>query len=172
MPSRYRIVTIRDLVPLILVTTTISHRLETTMFNSMKDYAALPLRLVMGGSMAAHGISKFAGGIENTSGFFETLGIPAASLMAPLVAAIETIAGLAIVAGAFVPLMSLLLVFVMLGAMFTVHWANGFFFTNQPPGVEVNLLFIAGFLALMFLGAGKLSVDDMRRGKGDAGSTA
>ena len=125
-------------------------------------YAPLPLRLILGGAMAAHGIGKFTGGIENTAGFFESLGIPAAGLMAPLVAVIETVGGLALMAGAFVPIASALLIFVMLGAMFTFHWDNGFFFMNQPPGIEVNLLFIAGLLALMFWGAGPYSVDDAR----------
>lgn len=140
------------------------------MFEGLKGYAALPLRLILGGSMAAHGITKFTGGIENTSSFFETLGIPAPGLMGPLVAAIETAGGLALVAGAFVPIVSVILIAVMLGAMFSFHWANGFFFMNQPPGIEVNLLYIAGFLALMITGAGSLSVDEMRNGKASEAS--
>lgn len=126
------------------------------------SYAPLPLRLILGGAMAAHGIAKFAGGIENTAGFFESIGLPAAGIVAPLIAAIETVGGLALIAGAFVPITSVVLIFVMLGAMVTVHWSNGFFFTNQPPGIEVNLLFIAGLLSLMFSGAGPFSVDDAR----------
>lgn len=134
------------------------------MKDNQKDYAALPLRLVFGGAFMAHGVTKFTGGIENTAGFFESVGIPAAGVMAPLVALIETLGGLALVVGAFVPLASIALILVMLAAMFTVHMSNGFFFTNQPPGVEVNLLFIAGLLALAKLGAGPWSLDDMRKG--------
>ena len=129
-------------------------------------YAPLPLRFLLGAAFVAHGIAKFTGGIENTAGFFGSLGIPAPGLMAPLVAAIETLGGLALIAGAFVPITSVVLIFVMLGAMFTFHWNNGFFFTNQPPGIEVNLIYIAGLLSLMFSGAGPYSVDDTR------GSTA
>jgi len=141
------------------------------MFDSLKGYAALPLRLILGGSMAAHGITKFTGGIENATGFFESVGIPAPGLMAPLVAVLETVGGLALIAGAFVPIVSLVLIAVMLGAMFSVHWANGFFFMNQPPGYEVNLLYIAGLAALAMMGAGALSVDDMREGKSDEAVT-
>ncbi|MDX1438480.1 MAG: DoxX family protein [Rubricoccaceae bacterium] len=128
----------------------------------MKGYAALPLRVVIGGSFMAHGITKFTGGIENTAGFFESLGIPAAGLMAPVVATVETLGGLAILTGAFVPIASILLTVVMLVAMFTFHISNGFFFMNQPPGIEVNLLFIAGLLSLMFMGAGPMSLDESR----------
>ena len=32
-----------------------------------------------------------------------------------------------------------------------------------PPGVEINLLYIAGLVSLMLTGAGALSVDAMRR---------
>ncbi len=126
-------------------------------------YAPLVLRVVFGGSMAAHGISKFTGGIENTAGFLGSLGIPAPGLMAWVVALLETVGGLMIVAGAFTAIVSALLIVNMLVAMFTVHWSNGFFFTNQPgPGIEVNLLFIAGFLALILGGAGAYSFDGSR----------
>lgn len=134
------------------------------MLKTWNKWAPLPLRLILGGAMAAHGIAKFAGGIENTAGFFGSLGLPAPGLTAWAVALLETFGGLMIMAGAFTAVVSVLLILLMLGAMFTVHWSNGFFFTNQPgPGIEVNLLYIAGFLALALGGPGTASVDHARR---------
>lgn len=129
------------------------------MYRTWNDWAPLPLRLILGGAMMAHGVSKFQGGIENTAGFFGSLGIPAPGLMAWVVALLETVGGLMLIVGAFTAIVSVLLILNMLVAMFTVHWDAGFFFTNQPPGIEVNLLFIAGLLALVLGGPGAYSVD-------------
>ncbi len=136
------------------------------MFKTWNDWAPLPLRLILGGAMTAHGISKITGGIENTAGFFGSIGIPAPGAVAWLVALTETIGGLMLMVGAFVPIVSVVLIVLMLVAMATVHWNNGFFFTNQPgPGIEVNLLYIAGLMALMLGGAGAYSVDRMMGGR-------
>lgn len=129
------------------------------MYRTWNDWAPLPLRLILGGAMMAHGVSKFQGGIENTAGFFGSLGIPAPGLMAWFVALLETVGGLMLIVGAFTALVSVLLILNMLVAMLTVHWDAGFFFTNQPPGIEVNLLFIAGLLTLVLGGPGAYSVD-------------
>lgn len=133
------------------------------MYRTWNDWAPLPLRLILGGAFMAHGISKFQGGIENTAGFFGSLGIPAPGLMAWAVALLETVGGLMLIVGAFTAIVSVLLILNMLVAMFTVHWDAGFFFTNQPPGIEVNLLFIAGLLALVLGGPGAYSVDRTMR---------
>lgn len=140
--------------------------MDTSLLNrTWPEYAALPLRLILGGAFVAHGLQKILGGIEGTAGFFGSIGIPAPGLTAWAVALLETVGGLMLIAGAFVPIVSVLLILTMLGAMFTVHWQNGFFFMNQPPGIEVNLLYIAGLLALVVGGAGALSVDAMQRGR-------
>src|SRR5439155_26995888 len=65
---------------------------------------------------------------------------------------------------------SIPLIFSMLGAMFTVHIKYGFSAVNTmgltpegpqlgPPGYEINLLYIAGLVALILGGAGPLSFD-------------
>ena len=82
---------------------------------------------------------------------------------------IEILGGLAILAGAFVAVVSVPLIVMMLVAMFTVHLRYGFSAINTigltadgpqfgPPGYEVNLLYVAGLLALMLGGAGPFSI--------------
>src|SRR5262249_17985993 len=74
--------------------------------------------------------------------------------------------------GAFGAVVSVPLTVMMLVAMFTVHLRYGFSAINTigltadgpqfgPPGIEVNLLYIAGLLALVLGGAGPLSVDGL-----------
>ena len=140
---------------------------RTSMLNRWAPYWALPLRLILGGSLIAHGVAKFQD-IAGTAGFFGSVGIPAPGAMAWVVALLEVGGGLLLIAGALTAVVTSLLIANMLVAMFTVHWENGFFFTNQPPGVEVNVLFIAGLLALLLGGPGPLSVD--RRTHPDGGT--
>ena len=82
----------------------------------------------------------------------------------------EILGGLAILAGAFVAVVSIPLIVMMLVAMFTVHLRYGFSAINTigltadgpqfgPPGIEVNLLYIACLVALTLGGAGIFSID-------------
>ena len=75
--------------------------------------------------------------------------------------------------GAFVAIASIPLILSMLGAMFTVNIKYGFSAINTigltpegpqfgPPGYEINLLYIAGLVALILGGAGPLSIDALR----------
>ena len=70
--------------------------------------------------------------------------------------------------GAFVAIVSIPLILSMLAAMFTVNIKYGFSAVNTigltpegpqlgPPGYEINLLYIAGLVALILGGAGPLS---------------
>jgi putative oxidoreductase len=87
---------------------------------------------------------------------------------------------LLIFVGAFVPLATLPMLFVLLVAIFTVHLPNGFSSIKLQsfdstgahfgqPGYETDLLYVAGLLALCLGGAGSLSVDGFlhRRWLGD-----
>jgi putative oxidoreductase len=87
---------------------------------------------------------------------------------------LEIFGGLALLMGAFVALVSIPLIFSMLGAMITVNIKYGFSAVNtigltpqgpqfSPPGYEINLLYIAGLLTLILGGAGPLSIDALRR---------
>ncbi len=84
----------------------------------------------------------------------------------------ELLGGAGILAGFFVADVSVPLIVMMLVAMFTVHLRYGFSAINTigltvdgpqfgPPGYEINLLYIAGLLALILGGAGPLSIDGL-----------
>jgi putative oxidoreductase len=123
------------------------------------DWASLPLRLILGFGFAYHGYPKLFGGHDMFVGMLTGLGIPAPGLMAWPVGLLEFFGGLLLIAGAFVSLVAILSIINMLVAMFTFHLPNGFNFMASPPGYEVNLLYIAGFTALLLGGAGAISVD-------------
>src|SRR5215472_10018920 len=131
------------------------------------QWAPLPPRLVIGYGFMAHGWAKLSRGPAGFAKLLEQIGAPLPELTAWVSTLIELLGGLAIVAGAFVAVVSVPLIVMMLVAMFTVHLHYGFSAVNTigltadgpqfgPPGYEVNLLYIAALLALMLAGAGPL----------------
>lgn len=136
------------------------------------DWAALPLRAVLGFGFMFHGYPKLFDPAQN-EGFAATLtqiGIPAPEVMAWVVGVVEFVGGLGLLLGWFVLPIAVLGILDMLVAMFFLHLPAGFSFLNisgmspegptfGPPGVEVNLLYIAGFLALLATGGGPWSID-------------
>jgi putative oxidoreductase len=142
-------------------------------------WAGLPLRLVIGIGFMVHGWAKLSKGPSGFGKLLAQIGIPAPELMAWIVALLEFVGGIAIILGAFVTLVSIPLIITMLVAMFTVHLPYGFSSIKTvgltpsgpefgAPGYEVNLLYIAGLIALMLIGAGRLSVDRMMRRRKNA----
>ncbi len=136
-------------------------------------WAPMPLRLMIGFAFLYHGLPKFSGpGHEMFVGMLQMSGIPAAGLMSWVVAIVEVVGAFALIAGAFVSVASILLMINMLVALFTVHLPNGFSFIHITgmteagpqfgmPGYEVNLLYLAGLLALFLRGPTHMSVDQM-----------
>ncbi len=142
------------------------------MFRTSKQWAPVPLRLMLGASFFYHGWPKLVSweGHQGFVGMLGSLGVPAPGITAWLVALAEIVGGLALIAGAFVAIVSVVLIVDMVVAMFMVHLPNGFNFVHITgmgpqgpvfgmPGAEVNLLYIAGLLALVIGGAGGWSVD-------------
>ena len=137
-----------------------------------RPWAPLPLRLVIGYGFVAHGWAKLSRGPEGFARLLEQIGAPLPGVTAWVSTFVEILGGLAILAGAFVAAVSIPLIVMMLVAMFTVHLRYGFSAINTigltpdgpqfgPPGYEVNLLYIAGLLALILAGAGPCSIDGL-----------
>jgi putative oxidoreductase len=135
-----------------------------------RQWAPLPLRLVIGYGFMAHGWAKLSRGPAGFGKLLHQIGAPLPEVTAWVSTLLELLGGLAILAGAFVVVVSLPLIVMMLVAMFTVHLRYGFSAINTigltadgpqfgPPGYEVNLLYIAGLLVLILGGAGAWSID-------------
>lgn len=76
-----------------------------------------------------HGVSKFQGGIGNTAGFFDSLGIP--GFVAYIVASIELIGGLAVILGLGTRIVSVLFVVIMAGRFSRLNYLLVFLETGK-----------------------------------------
>jgi putative oxidoreductase len=122
----------------------------------------LVARLALGLGMAAHGAQKLFGwfggyGLAGTGGFLEGLGFRPGRAFAALSGLSETAGGLLVAFGLLGPVGPALVISVMLVAIATVHWHNGFFVANS--GIEHPLLYAVGGAALAFTGFGAYSLD-------------
>jgi putative oxidoreductase len=125
------------------------------------SYGLLLLRVVVGATMFAHGAQKLFGwwgghGVRGTGGFFGSLGFRRPVLMA-FIAGLSETSGVLFALGFLTPLAALAIATVMLVAIGSVHWRNGFF--AMEGGYEFNLTLIAVATAIAATGPGRFSID-------------
>jgi putative oxidoreductase len=120
--------------------------------------ALAALRIILGFLFAAHGWQKFnVWTFAGTQASFAKMGVPAAEVMAPVIAVLELAGGIALILGILTRVVAALLALDMLGALFLVHAPAGIFAANG--GYELVLLLAAAAFALALTGAGRLSLD-------------
>ena len=135
-----------------------------------RQYVPVPIRVIIGVGFMVHGWAKWSRGPAAFAELLGQVGVPLPLISAWLVTLLEIFGGLAVLTGAFVAAISVPLILSMLGAMFTVNIKYGFSAVNTigltsdgpqfgPPGYEINLLYIAGLVALILGGAGPFSID-------------
>jgi putative oxidoreductase len=116
-------------------------------------YAATVLRVALGVLFLAHaGLKIFVFTPAGTAQFFGSLGLPAALAYVTIIA--EVAGGLALILGVYTRIVSLALIPILLGAIFTVHGPAGFFFTNPKGGWEFLALWVVAQVALALVGDG------------------
>lgn len=136
------------------------------------EWTGLILRLALAAMILPHGAQKLLGwfggyGFKGTMQYFTgTAGLPA--IIAFLVIMGESVGGVLLLAGVGTRVAALWVGAIMLGAMLTVHWQNGFFMNwfgaNKGEGIEFFLLALGIVAALVISGGGKFSVDSLISG--------
>jgi putative oxidoreductase len=127
-------------------------------------FSALVLRFPIAIIFMAHGAQKLFGlfggyGLEGTGQWMTSIGLEPGYYMALLAGSAEFFGGLALLVGLLVRPAALMLSITMIVAIFSVHFANGLFMTEN--GYEFGLALLAASASLMFSGAGKLSLDKL-----------
>jgi putative oxidoreductase len=139
----------------------------------LRQWAPLPLRLIVGYGFVAHGYAKFSRGPDTFAVVLDTIGTPIPLVLAWLTTLVEMICGLAVLIGAFVPMASVPMAVVLVTALFTIHLPYGFFSVKLVEvtasgtkfgsvGYEIILLYLASLATLVLGGAGPFSIDRWR----------
>jgi putative oxidoreductase len=121
--------------------------------NRTAPYAALLLRVSLGILFLAHaGLKFFVFTPAGTAKFFGSVGLPPA--LAYLIITAEVIGGIALILGLWTRIAAVALVPILLGAIFTVHGAAGFFFNNPNGGWEYPAFWAVALIVQALLGDG------------------
>ncbi len=131
---------------------------------SKANYSTLALRIPIGIIFMAHGAQKLFGwfggyGLEGTGQWMASIGLGPGALMAFLAGSGEFFGGLFILLGLLTRPAATVLSFTMLIAIFSVHFKNGLFLTNN--GYEFGLALLAASVSLILSGAGKVALDNL-----------
>jgi putative oxidoreductase len=134
------------------------------LISSNAGFAAVALRIPTALIFIAHGAQKlfssFGGyGLEGTGQWMASIGLEPGYQLALIAGSAEFFGGIALLIGLLVRPAALMLSVTMLVAIFSVHFANGLFMTNN--GYEFALALLAISISLMFSGAGKVALDNV-----------
>jgi len=120
--------------------------------------ALLALRVALGAVMIAHGAQKAFGGMPRFMGMLQSMGIP--PILAYLTTAAELGGGILLVLGLLTRFAALSIVIDMLVAIGKVHLKNGLMSSGGKAGYEFPMMCGVVAFALIFLGAGPISLDE------------
>jgi len=118
---------------------------------SLLRWSLLPLRVMVGAIMFAHGAQKGlgwfgGGGFGGTVQMLEGLGIPLPGLMTVLLVLAELVGGAMLIVGLAPRLAAAANGIVMIVALLTAHWGDSFFKTHTQQMILVACvtIFLAG----------------------------
>ena len=128
-------------------------------FGTNLQFVALFLiRFQLGVLFSQAGWGKFQN-IDRTLGFFQSIGIPAADILVPVVATVELLGGILLILGLLSRLSSFALICVMVVAALTAHLAE---FTDFAAIVtQKNVVYIVMLFTIFCFGSGKASLDSL-----------
>jgi putative oxidoreductase len=126
---------------------------------SAPGLAALVLRVTVGAILLAHGLAKLQGGVAKFAGFVESLGIPLPTPAAYATVTIETLGGAMLLIGLGTRLWAALATLLMVGTTLVVKLDAGLLGAAGRSGMELDLLILAGSLAVVLIGPGPISLD-------------
>lgn len=131
--------------------------------NALAPAVPLVLRLVLGVVMGYHGYQKLVGGPANFGNGMlgGMLGLPAPVFLGWVVTLVELVGGVMLILGLLTRLVAIADIVLLAVATMGVKTDLGLIAPggSMLPGAELDLALIAGFVALLLLGPGRLSAD-------------
>lgn len=133
----------------------------------LQPLALLVLRVVLGVVMIGHGYGKVSGGLSHHVHLVSSLGLP--GWLAYPSTAVEFFGGILMISGFLTRFVSLAMLVDISVAIWKIHWKNGLLGNG---GYEFPICVAAISFALIFLGAGPISIDAIRKGGGGGKATS
>ena len=130
----------------------------TKKLNALVDVPLLLFRLVLAYGFYGPAMMKL-GNISGIADWFESMGMPFPTLNAYLATYTEVAGFVLLFLGLATRIIAVPLMIVMLVAIQSVHWANGFEAGNN--GFEIPLYYLLMLFSLFVYGPGKMSVDHL-----------
>ncbi len=119
--------------------------------NQWSGYAAVPLRLAVGGVFLHHGLMKLQLGLPGLAAYLHSVGVPFANIFAVLLIALETAGGALMILGALTRIWGICFVVEMVVAILRVKLPG-------HQGFELEALLLAGAASLVALGDGPVAL--------------
>lgn len=134
--------------------------LTSLLLNIDPDWAPLVLRLALGVALAFHGYPKIFKMKEQFAGWLESMGFKPGLFWAWLVGLTEFVGGIMIAVGFLTELVALAVVIQFLVIMTKMKWGKDPYILGQDgKGWELDMIYFAVALALLFLGSGQWSLE-------------
>ena len=123
------------------------------------DVALLLVRVVIGVTIALHGINKVRGGLTGTGRWFTGIGFRWGYPNAIVAATFEIGGGLFFALGLLTPLAAAAIVGLMTVALISAHYQVGFFVFRPDQGIEYVLALGVVAIGVSTIGPGRWSLD-------------
>ena len=121
-------------------------------------YLALIIRVWVGANFVIHARPKLGASLGPTAQHMKGLGVPVGATYAAT--ALELFGGIALIAGLLVPIVGGFLVLFMVSAsVMKKRKMHADYISSSKPSYEIDVLYVALALVLVFLGAGVFSLD-------------
>ena len=119
--------------------------------NQWSGYAALPLRLAVGGGFLHHCLMKLQLGLPGLAAYLHSVGVPFANIFAVILIGLETVGGALMILGVLTRIW---------GICFVVEMAVAILRVKLPghQGFELEALLLAGAASLVALGDGPVAL--------------
>ncbi|PVU76819.1 DoxX family protein [Sulfolobus islandicus] len=124
---------------------------------TLASVGLLIFRILYGIALIPHGVIK-ANKNSNSQfkGFIKQLGVP--PIFVDLSMLVEILGGLLIMIGAISLIVSAVLILFFLGTIVVSHRMKKPLATGMNPGVDLDILFLAGAIILLLLGPGEFAL--------------
>ncbi len=126
------------------------------LFSYPKNILLLVSRIVLAYGFSLPALLKI-NDLQGTIDWFESVSIPFPTLLAYMVSGLESMGIILLILGLFTRYISIMLSFVMIGAILFVHLPHGFLASNG--GFEIPLYYLMFLMIFATFGAGKYSLD-------------